>query len=105
MSATDVLEHLELFYGETIAQVEHALQELLATPNEAAFAVVEEFVDQILRAKNSARRWEGFYDEVKLEVWPEIFGELTETMRIQEEWQAAVKRAFQSTSADYRLVP
>ncbi len=105
MSATDVREHLELFYGETIARVEHALQELLATPNEAAFAAVEEFVDQILRARNAARRWEGFYDEVKLQVWPEIFGELTETLRIQEEWQAAVKRAFQSTSADYRLVP
>lgn len=93
-SARDVLEHLELFYGETVAKVEHALRDLLFSPNEATFAAVEEFIDQILRARGVARKWEGFYDEVKLDVWPEIFGTLTESMRMQEEWQTAVKRAL-----------
>lgn len=96
MSARDVLEHLELFYGETVARVEYALKDLLFSPNEAAFAAVEEFVDQILRARNVARKWEGFYDEVKLDVWPEIFGTLTDSIRTQEEWQTAVKRALQA---------
>ncbi len=99
-SASDVQEHLELFYGETVARVEQALHGLLTSPNEAAFAVIEEFIDQILRTPHIARTWEGFYDEVKLEVWPEIFGDLTDSQRIQEEWHTVVKRVQQANQPE-----
>ena len=52
-SAAEVLSCLNSLHAEAIYKCETALDDLLAEPNQAAFAIVEEFLDRILRAKKS----------------------------------------------------
>jgi hypothetical protein len=92
-SAQDVLETLEELYPETIYKCEIALQDLLSEPSQAAFAMVEEFVDQVLRAEKVKKEWKNFLREVRAEVWSEKFEPLAENTRLRQEWLNLIDRA------------
>lgn len=92
-SAQDVLDTLEELYPEAIYKCELALQDLLSEPSQAAFAMVEEFVDRVLRAEKVQRDWRKFLRDVRAEVWLEKFKPLAENTRLRQEWLNLVDRA------------
>jgi hypothetical protein len=69
---------LEETYTDAVRKCELALQGILAEPNSALFAIVEEFKDRVLRAEATRDMWEAFYWDVKGDVWAGPLGALVE---------------------------
>ncbi len=85
-SDADVFEHLEELYRETLFECEGVLQNLLIEPSQAAFAILEEFVDRGINAKNIKKDWRKFIRQRRADLWPEDFQILAENTRIHNEW-------------------
>ncbi|MEC4814734.1 MAG: dynamin family protein [Scytonema sp. PMC 1069.18] len=71
-SAEQVLLNLKIAYAETIGRCENALKQLLCEPNQAAFTMVEEFVDIILRTPDVESEWRIFLQDVRWKIWQEF---------------------------------
>ncbi len=89
----DVLDYLEELYKPTLFDCRNALDSILNEPSEAAFAMVEEFVDRVLRAKEVKDEWYEFLLCFRAEIWTEDFQILGENTRIREEWLKLIEQA------------
>lgn len=56
-SSQEVLNCLKSLHSEAVYKCGTALDDLLAEPSQAAFAIVEEFLDRILRAEGVKTEW------------------------------------------------
>ena len=92
-AAEEVLTCLKALQAEAVYSCGKALDDLLAEPSQAAFAIVEEFLDRILRAEGVKTEWRIFLEEVRAEIWPDEFTQLGERTRTQREWLNAVESA------------
>ena len=99
-SAAEVLSCLNSLHAEAIYKCETALDDLLAEPNQAAFAIVEEFLDRILRAKQVRQEWLKFLQEIYDRVWVEEFEEFGNNSKISQQWMAEVERAIAAIQKD-----
>ena len=99
-SAAEVLSCLNSLHAEAIYKCETALDDLLAEPNQAAFAIVEEFLDRILRAKQVRQEWLKFLQEIYDRIWVEEFEEFGHNSRISQQWMAEVERAIAANQKD-----
>jgi hypothetical protein len=81
---------LEQTYTDAVRKCELALQGILAEPNSALFAIVEEFKDRVLRAEATRDMWEAFYWDVRGEVWAGPLGALTERSGQFRTWNQRV---------------
>ncbi len=87
-------------HRETVNQLEQVLDRFAYEPSMAALAIVEEFVDQALRAKESERDWTIFYQTEKENIWVAEFANVVKWEQIQKEWQAQVRRAQDVNTSD-----
>ncbi|KYC36127.1 hypothetical protein WA1_41035 [Scytonema hofmannii PCC 7110] len=71
-SAEQVLLNLKIAHAETLSKCENALKQLLSEPNQAAYAIVEEFFDTILRRTNIESEWRIFLQNGREESRAEI---------------------------------
>ncbi|MEI6426947.1 MAG: hypothetical protein WCO45_00965 [Pseudanabaena sp. ELA607] len=92
-SAQEILVSLETLHAEAIYECELALEELLCEPSQAAYAIIEEFVDRVLRAKDVKNEWLIFLQEVRSDVWAAEFTKLGEDSRLRREWLALIEQA------------
>jgi hypothetical protein len=69
---------LTLTYEAALGECDKALQRILAEPNGALFAIVEEFRDRVRRSADSRDQWQAFYMHVRAEVWAGPLGALAE---------------------------
>jgi hypothetical protein len=90
ISAAEVLANLKTLQAEAVYNCETALEDLLIEPNQAAFAIVEEFVDRVLRVEGVKTEWQIFLEEVRSEVWQDEFNRLGDRDRLRREWFATV---------------
>ncbi|MGL5193338.1 MAG: hypothetical protein ACRC8Y_07005, partial [Chroococcales cyanobacterium] len=91
VSASEVLGNLKTLHAEAVYNCETALEDLLIEPNQAAFAIVEEFVDRVLRVEGVKTEWQIFLEQVRSEVWQDEFDRLGNRDRLRREWLAAVE--------------
>ncbi|WP_066375713.1 hypothetical protein [Anabaena sp. CA = ATCC 33047] len=89
----NVLDTFQEIYPEVIYQCGNALQDFLTEPNQAAFAILEEFVDRVLRAENIEKDWRKFLRKVRKQVWAEHFQPLADKNRLLREWFNVVEQA------------
>ncbi|WP_319421713.1 hypothetical protein [Pleurocapsa sp. FMAR1] len=99
-SAAEVLSCLNSLHAEAIYKCESALDDLLAEPNQAAFAIVEEFLDRILRAKQVRQEWLKFLQEIYDRVWSEEFEEFGHNSKISQQWMVEVESAIVANKKD-----
>lgn len=92
-NAEEILENLEQLHKETVFKCQEALEDLYCEPRQAAFAAVEEFVDQALRAAEVKDEWQIFLYEVRSKVWPNEFEPVGEGSDVRRDWQKLVERA------------
>ncbi len=92
-TAQEVLNCLKSLQAEAVYNCERALDDLLAEPSQAGFAIVEEFMDRVLRAKEVKNEWRIFLEEIRHDVWPNEFEQLGERTRTRREWMDSVERA------------
>lgn len=90
ISASEVLGNLKTLHAEAVYNCETALEDLLIEPNQAAFAIVEEFVDRVLRVEGVKTEWQIFLEQVRSEVWQDEFYRLGSRDRLRREWLTAV---------------
>jgi hypothetical protein len=93
-SAKEVLSCLSSLQAEAVYRCETALDDLLPEPSQAAFAIVEEFIDRVVRAKGVKDEWQIFLEELRSQVWLNEFEELSERTRTRREWLDLVNRAL-----------
>lgn len=91
-NAKQVFSNLKTLQAEAVYECENTLEELLAEPSQAAFAIVEEFLDRVLRAEGVEIEWRIFLNEERAKIWPSEFEQLGERSRQQREWIEAVER-------------
>lgn len=91
-SASEVLSCLTSLQAEAAYKCRTALDDLLDEPSQAAFAIVEEFVDRVLRVENADAEWRIFLAEKRTKVWPEQFGQLEERSRTYQAWLETVEQ-------------
>lgn len=99
-SATEILSYLNSLHAEAVYKCETALDDLLAEPNQAAFAIVEEFLDRILRAKEVKKEWSIFLQEFHSQVWVKEFEEFGKNSKISQQWMAVVESAIAANQKD-----
>jgi hypothetical protein len=99
-SAAEVLSCLNSLHAEAIYKCETALDDLLAEPNQAAFAIVEEFLDRILRAKKVRQEWLKFLQEIYDRFWLEEFAEFAHNNKISQQWIVGVESAIAANQKD-----
>lgn len=92
-SAQEVLNCLNALHGEAVYKCGTALDDLLAEPNQAAFAIIEEFRDRVLRAKQVKTEWRIFLEEVRSQVWSAEFEQFGTRTRTRREWLDALEHA------------
>ena len=68
-NAQQVLSNLRTAHAEAVYKCENALEDLLCEPSQAAFAIVEEFLDRIFRAVDVDSEWQIFLYDVRSQVW------------------------------------
>ncbi|WP_144051367.1 hypothetical protein [Geminocystis herdmanii] len=83
----DVLDNLQELYKETIYLCKNALDNnFLRIPSQAAFAIVEEFVDLVLRSKDAQRQWRKFLLPYRADIWSDTFQILGDNTRLRQQW-------------------
>ncbi|MEC4814058.1 MAG: hypothetical protein SAK29_12410 [Scytonema sp. PMC 1069.18] len=92
-TAKEIVTNLKTLHAEAIYGCETALEDLLCEPSLAAFAIVEEFVDRVLRAEGAKTEWRIFLEEVRALVWEDEFEQLGDRTRLRREWLDSVDKA------------
>jgi energy-coupling factor transporter ATP-binding protein EcfA2 len=84
-NAQGILENLNELYQETLFNCENALNGFLSEPSQASFAIVEEFADRVLRAKNARKEWKRFLRPKRGQIWAD-FEKLQKQIDASQEW-------------------
>ena len=66
----------------------------------AGFAIVEEFIDRILRAKGVEGEWQVFLMEVAPDVWADDFGSTIELTQLRQEWLQKIGEVDRTKQTD-----
>ena len=98
--AAELRAYLETLQKEALYQAELALSGLLYEPNQAAFAIVEEFIDRVLRARGARTEWDLFLFELRSEVWRGEFDRLESRTRTRRRWEEATQTALLAAAPD-----
>lgn len=99
-NAEQIKQNLKVLHGEAVYQCETALEELFCEPSQAAFAIVEEFLDRVLRAEKVKIEWRIFLNQERSSIWPSEFELLGERSRLRQEWLEAVEQATKVNQED-----
>lgn len=91
--ATSVREALEVSHEGVLYDLEEAFDDWLCEPNLVAHAIVEEFVDSVLRSDSAYDEWRNFYIEMRAQVWQAEFDEIGERSRLRQRWEGLVVSA------------
>jgi hypothetical protein len=88
----DILTALEIDYDKAINTIKPAIEELLCEPNEAVHAMVEEFIDNIIRQKDIQKEWKNFLRGLRGKIWSDIFGKKERDREMRKEWLESVNQ-------------
>ncbi|MBD1945513.1 hypothetical protein H6F50_24720 [Coleofasciculus sp. FACHB-712] len=91
-NAEKIFKNLHKAQSEALTNCEKELKTLFKEPSQAGFAIVEEFVDRVLRAKGVQNEWQIFLQEVASEVWADEFGLTMARTQLKRDWMHAVEQ-------------
>ena len=94
-TADEIFSALEIDYDKAINRLRPALEDLLCEPNEATYAMVEEFIDNVIRQQGIANEWKNFLRRYKGKIWRDDFGQQERSREIRKDWLAAIKEVEQ----------
>ncbi|MEA5594637.1 GTPase domain-containing protein [Rivularia sp. UHCC 0363] len=100
-TAEDILTALEIDYEKAINTIQPALEELLCEPGEAVYAMVEEFIDNVILQKDIQKEWKSFLRKNRGNIWSEIFGQKEQEKQMKEEWVQAVNQVTTVNKQEY----
>ena len=89
--AEKIALNLSKAQSEAVNNCEKELKNLLKEPSQAAFAIVEEFADRVLRAEGVRTEWQIFLQEVASDVWVDEFSKEMERIRLRRDWVKTIE--------------
>jgi len=89
--AEKIALNLSKAQSEAVDNCEKELKSLLKEPSQAAFAIVEEFADRVLRAEGVRTEWQIFLQEVASVVWEDEFIEEEKRRRLRQDWVQTIQ--------------
>jgi hypothetical protein len=98
--AKKIYDNLRQAQIEAVNNCEQELKKLLIEPSQAGFAIVEEFIDCVLRAEGIREEWEIFLQEFATQVWQEEFVSISANSQFKQEWIYAIEQAQQKNILD-----
>lgn len=98
--AERIISNLTKAQAEAVNNCEKELKILLNEPSQAGFAIVEEFVDRVLRAKDIRDEWQNFLYEVASEVWADDFSSTEECTQLRRNWTQLIGEVEQAKQPD-----
>src|SRR5258708_2483318 len=90
--ASTVRDMLEVTYREALYGCASALEDLLAEPNKALCAIVEEFRDRVLRSRGIQDEWRAIYEDIRAEIWADQVAALAEKAGHPRTWNDAMAK-------------
>ncbi|MFB2923677.1 MULTISPECIES: dynamin family protein [Aerosakkonema] len=99
-SAKQIYNFLSTLYDEVLYDCKQALKQLLNEPSQASYAIVEEFVDRVLRAKGVKDGWRIFLQAERAIIWSSEFEALGENTRQRQKWLELVKRVEEAIASE-----
>ncbi len=92
----ELLKALKDAQKEAVDTLEKRLKNFVFEPGKAAFAAVEEFVDQALRSREARRDWRIFYVTNKANIWSAEFGQIIRWQKYARDWQGMVQSTLEA---------
>ncbi|HEX9919000.1 MAG TPA: hypothetical protein VGA87_07530, partial [Pyrinomonadaceae bacterium] len=84
-------DQLSMLFQETLAEIEAVLDEDLARPNQVAYAIVADFVDSVVHARDSESEWRNVYRNLRQVVWPTDYELQRRRQQKRQTWQASLE--------------
>ena len=86
--------------AEAVNNCEKELKALLREPSQAGFAIVEEFVDRVLRAEGVRTEWQIFLQEVASDVWIDEFDTTMVRTQLRRDWMQKIGEVEHANQPD-----
>ena len=98
--AKKIYSNLRQAQTEAVNNCEKELNSLLIEPNQAGFAIVEEFVDRVLRTEGITEEWQIFLQEFAHQVWQDEFESISANGQLKKEWIDTIEKVEQKVRAE-----
>ncbi len=99
-TAEEILEALQIDYDTAVNRIKPALEEFLCEPSQAAYAMVEEFVDNVIRQKGIQDEWQDFLIPLRGKLWPDEFGKPEQERQQRQQWLEVVHHVEAANSVE-----
>ena len=96
-SGATAVEFLGHSVDAAVFHLRKKLNQLLAEPAMARFAMVEEFTDLLLRREGAKKEWRQLMDGFRDLFWPEKFKQAESEAGLHQQWLTAVLELEQLT--------
>ena len=103
-----VIDLLQVAHNKVFYKLDGALSQFFKEPSLAAFAIVEDFKDRVLRATGRPEEdlqvkneWQDFYYGLRSDIWPDEFDALGEQTRIRKRWEAILQCAIDTCQVQH----
>ena len=98
--AEKIASNLSKAQAEAVNNCEKELKTLLREPSQAGFAIVEEFVDRVLRAEGVRTEWQIFLQEVASDVWIDEFDTTMVRTQLRRDWMQKIGEVEHANQPD-----
>ncbi|WP_088893791.1 hypothetical protein [Leptolyngbya ohadii] len=96
-----IVSNLTQAYTEAVNNCEEELKKLLREPSQAGFAIVEEFVDRVIRAKGVENEWRDFLWRERSKVWVDAFRRMKTLQELQRNARDLAERVKATNNANH----
>ena len=98
--AEKIANNLSKAQAEAVNNCEKELESLLREPSQAGFAIVEEFVDRVLRAEGVRTEWQIFLQGVASDVWIDEFDTTMVRTQLRRDWMQKIGEVEHASQLD-----
>ncbi len=98
--AEKIADNLSKAQAEAVNNCEKELKTLLKDPSQAGFAIVEEFIDRVLRAEDVRTEWQIFLQEVASDIWSDELGTIREHTQLRQDWMQKIEKVEQAKQSE-----
>ena len=99
--AEKIYDNLFKAQKEAVENCKKELDQILIEPNQAGFAIVEEFVDLVLRAEGIREEWQVLLQEYAPQVWQKDYESTNADYQLKQEWIYLVEALEQKSQVKY----
>ena len=99
-SPEDIFEAFQIDYETAINRIKPALEEFLCEPSQAAYAMIEEFVDNVIRQEEIEDEWQDFLIPLRGKLWPDEFGKPEQERQQRQQWLEVVHHVEAANSVE-----